>query len=113
MAMPTIIDATRALWKSDPSITPEQAKAALDVLTGKADIPIEERGKRVMDYSMSRDEVAKVLNVRPHTVSDYVRKGLIRAFRFGAKGRLASGYSAQSVNDLLAGKTNTNGKEVA
>lgn len=101
MAMKPIIDAIRGLMASDGSITPQQSHAVIEILTGKAALPIEERIKAIVDYSMSRDDVAKVLNVKPHTVSDYVRKGLIRAFRFGAKGKIASGYSAQSVRELM------------
>ena len=50
---------------------------------------------------LTKSEAAEILGVKPHTVSDYARKGLIKAFRFGAKGKLASGYSAESVRTLL------------
>ena len=91
--------AVEAILAADPSITKGQAKAALDVLTGRTasglavDAPT--------DRALTRRQAAEILGVKPHTVSDYVRKGLIKAFRFGDKGRLASGYSAQSVRELL------------
>lgn len=99
MALQTIIDATRALWKSDPSITPEQAQAGIDALLGRTSAGLAVSAP--LDRALTRQQVADLLCVKPHTVSDYARKGLIRAFRFGAKGKLASGYSAQSVRELM------------
>ena len=91
--------AVAALLDADPSITKEQAKAALDALAGRTasglavDAPT--------DRALTRRQAAEILGVKPHTVSDYARKGLIKAFRFGEKGLLASGYSAESVRALL------------
>ena len=91
--------AVEAILAADPSITRGQVKAALDVLAGRTasglavDAPT--------DRALTRRQAAEILGVTPHTVSDYARKGLIKAFRFGAQGRNASGYSAQSVRDLL------------
>jgi len=105
--LPSIETATRALWKTDPSITPEQAQAAMDALTGQTvaglAVPVP------IDRALTRQQVAEMLAVKPHTVSDYARKGLIKAFRFGAKGKLASGYSAESVRALLSGMVSADG----
>ena len=100
--LPTIETATRALWQSDPSISEAQVKAALDVLKGRTSAGLVVSAP--IDRALTRQQVAELLNVKPHTVTDYVRKGLIRAFRFGAKGKLASGYSAESVRELMEGR---------
>ena len=97
--MDTIKAATLALWNSDPSITKEQKKAALDALSGRtaAGLAVD----TPTDRALTRRQVAEILGVTPHTVSAYVRKGLIKAFRFGEMGRLAKGYSAESVRALM------------
>ena len=91
--------AVEAILAADPSITRGQAKAALDALTGRtaAGLAVD----APTDRSLTRRQAAEILGVKPHTVSDYARKGLIKAFRFGEKGKLASGYSAESVRALL------------
>ena len=91
--------AVEAIFAADPSITQGQAKAALDALTGRtaAGLAVD----APTDRSLTRRQAAEILGVKPHTVSDYARKGLIKAFRFGEKGKLASGYSAESVRALL------------
>ena len=91
--------AVEAILAADPSITRGQAKAALDALTGRTaaglavDVPT--------DRLLTRRQVAEILAVKPATVTVLTRKGLIRAVYFGEKGKLASGYSAESVRALL------------
>ena len=91
--------AVLAVVRTDPTITREQAHAALDALDGKQTGWIAVDAPK--DRALTRRQAAEILGVKPHTVSDYARKGLIKAFRFGAKGKLASGYSAESINALL------------
>ena len=88
-----------AILRADPSMTNETIRAGLSALRGETaagiavDVPT--------DRALTREQVAEILGVKPHTVSDYARKGIIKAFRFGAKGRKAKGYSAESVRALL------------
>lgn len=91
--------AVEAILAADPSITNAQAKAALDALEGRTSAGLAVDAPT--DRALTRRQAAEILGVKPHTVSDYARKGLIKAFRFGAKGKLASGYSAESVRTLL------------
>lgn len=88
-----------AILRADPSITREQTNAALDALEGRtaAGLAVD----APTDRALTRRQAAEILGLKPHTVSDYARKGLIKAFRFGSKGKKASGYSAESVRKLL------------
>lgn len=89
-----------AILRADPSITREQANTALDALEGRtaAGLAVD----APTDRALTRQQAAEILGVKPATVTAYARKGLIKAFRFGAKGKLASGYSAESVKRLMA-----------
>ena len=49
------------------------------------------------------EEVAKMLNIHPQTVSLYAKRGFIRKICCGTIGKRASRYSAQSISALLAG----------
>ena len=91
--------AIRAVCMTDPTIGQAQINAAIAALRGDGvAAPI------AADRAISRKEAARLLGVIPHTISDYVRKGLIRPFRFGAQGKIAHGYSLASVNALLEGR---------
>ena len=91
--------AVAAILRTDPSITREQAKAAMDALEGRTSAGLAVDAPT--DRALTRRQAAEILGVKPHTVSDYARNGLIKAFCFGAKGKKASGYSAESVRALL------------
>ena len=97
--MPSTKAAVLAIVRADPSITREQAKAAMDALEGRtaAGLAVD----APTDRALTRKQVAEMLGVKPATVTAYARKGIVKAFRFGAKGKLASGYSAESVRRLL------------
>ena len=82
--------AVLAIVRTDPSITREQAKAAMDALEGRTSAGL--AADAPTDRALTRQQAAETL---------YARKGLIKAFRFGEMGRLASGYSAESVRALL------------
>lgn len=97
--MPSTRTAVLAIVRTDPSITREQANAALDALEGRTAAGLAVNAPT--DRSLTRKQVAEMLGVKPDTVTLYVRKGLIKAFRFGAHGKIASGYSAESVRALL------------
>ena len=88
-----------AILRADPSITREQANAALDALEGRtaAGVAVD----APTDRALTRRQAAEILGLKPHTVSDYARDGKIKAFRFGDKGKRAAGYSAESVRALL------------
>ena len=91
--------AVLAIVRTDPSITREQANAALDALEGRtaAGLAVD----APTDRALTRRQVAEMLGVCTDTVTRYANAGLIKAFRFGVKGKLASGYSAESVRKLL------------
>ena len=91
--------AVAAILRTDPSITREQAAAALDALEGRTAAGIAVQAPT--DRALSRRQVAEILGVKPHTVSDYARDGKIQALRYGDKGKRASGYSAESVRRLM------------
>ncbi len=94
--------AIRAIAQADPSVTKEQLDAALDALAGNtaaglvAPVPI--------DRVVNRKQAAEILNIKPHTVSDYCKRGWIRPIRLGAKGKLAVGYSLESIRTLMEGR---------
>ncbi len=91
--------AVAAILRTDPSITREQANAALDALEGRtaAGLAVD----APTDRALSRRQVAEMLGVCPDTVTRYAHAGLRKEFRFGAKGKVARGYSAKSVRALL------------
>jgi hypothetical protein len=91
--------AVLAIVKADPSITREQANAALDALEGRtaAGLAVD----APTDRALTRRQVSEILGVKPATVTMYVRNGEIKAFHFGGKGKRAAGYSAESVRALL------------
>lgn len=88
-----------AILRADPSVTKPQITAALDALAGKTAAGLSVDAPT--DRALTRKQAAEILGVKPGTVTAYARKGIIKAFRFGAKGKLASGYSAESVRALL------------
>ncbi len=95
-----IAGAVRSILETDPTMTADERREMAEKLAAVSrhggDVPM------IRDRAISRREAAQMLGVKPHTVSTYARRGLIKAFRFGKKGRLASGYSAASVAALLA-----------
>lgn len=56
------------------------------------------------DRVVNRKQAAEILNIKPHTVSDYCRRGWIRPIRLGKKGKLAVGYSLESIRALMEGR---------
>ena len=94
--------AVRAICSADPSITGPQIDAALDALAGNtaAGIAVPFPTDRVVN----RRQAAEILGVKAHTVSDYCRRGWIRPIRLGAKGKLAVGYSLESIRALMEGR---------
>ena len=100
--------AVLAIIRTDPSITREQANAALDALEGRtaAGLAVD----APTDRALTRRQVAEMLGVCTDTVTRYAHAGLIKAFCFGAKGKVTSRYSAESVRALLE---RGNGKAVA
>ena len=94
--------AIRAIAQADPSVTKEQLDAALDALAGNtaAGLVVAMPTDRVVN----RKQAAEILGVKPHTVSDYCRRGWIRPIRLGAKGKIAAGYSLESIRALVEGR---------
>lgn len=94
-------DIIGAAMKADPTVTQEVREEVLHLLDGKANAGLIDH--RPMDRALTRDEVCKLMGVRPRTVTYYARRGLIRPLRYGAKGVRAMGYSEQSVRAAMAG----------
>ena len=93
--------AITALLAADLTATRQEREAITAALSGKP-----AQAQAAMDRVLSRAEAARILGVRPHTVTDYARKGVIRPIRCGRKGARAIGYSAASVQALIGGATN-------
>lgn len=93
--------AVNAILAADPSVTDDVRNAVILAMRGgnkSAD------RTKITDYALTRKEVANLFCIKPHTVSDWVRRGLLKPFRFGKQGKLASGYSAESVKALMEGR---------
>lgn len=91
--------AVLAILRADPTVDAETIRAAVAVLKGRAPAPAADA--EPVDRAIPRSRVAEILGVKPHTVSDYARKGLLVPFRMGERGQRARCYSAQSVNRLM------------
>ncbi|MCR5414417.1 MAG: helix-turn-helix domain-containing protein [Kiritimatiellae bacterium] len=93
--------AVEAVLRADPSVTTDQIREAVRVLDGKTAAGLV--NTEPLDRALSRKEVAEILGCSVRTVTDYAQRGLIRRFTFGVNGKLAHGYSADSVRALMAG----------
>ena len=99
----TTREAILALIRADLTCTRQEREAIAAALSGK---PVATQAAQPMDRVLSRAEVAKILNIKMHTVTDYARLGRIRPIRCGRKAARAMGYSAASVQALIGGATN-------
>ncbi len=90
---------------SDSTIAPEQARAALDALSGKSIVSYVNTAP--MDRVIPRPVAAQLLGVSERTVTAYAKRGKIRAIRNGAGGKRATGYSEASIRECLAGGSET------
>lgn len=88
------------LLKNDPTVGQDVRTEVLRIIDGKATPGLAD--DRPMDRALTRDDVAKLMGVKPRTVTYYARRGIIRPLRYGAKGVRASGYSEQSVRAAMA-----------
>jgi len=90
--------AIKAILATDTTITPDEAKAALDALTAK---PTQaEDGDRVI----SRAEVAALMGKSVKAVDIYGRRGVIRRVYItggGSQRAQAQGYSRNSVLEAI------------
>jgi len=101
----------KAVIAGDPTITPEMAQAALDVLAAK---PTDaEDGDRVI----SRAEVAAIMGKSVKAVDIYGRRGIIRRVYLtggGERRAQAQGYSRKSVLEAIRrGTRAASGKRTA
>ena len=94
-------NAINAICATDPSITPAMLKQALHILDGKTATAFTD--PEPMDRVLTRQQVAEIMHKDVRTVSVYARKGLIRKISCGELGKRASGYSEQSVRELMRG----------
>lgn len=89
------------LLKNDPTVEQDVRTEVLRIIEGKATPGLADTSP--MDRALTREDVAKLMGVKPRTVTYYARRGLIRPLRYGAKGVRAMGYSEQSVRAAMAG----------
>ena len=90
-------DYIRHMLASDKTIAKSVGLKALEILSGKVD------EETATDELKTRSEAAKMLRVCPVTVTNWGKRGIIRAVRIKGR-RKAVGYSLKSINELLAGK---------
>ena len=89
-------DYIRHMLASDKTITKSVGLKALAILSGKV------AEESATDELKTRSEAAKMLRVCPVTVTNWGKRGIIRAVRIKGR-RKAVGYSLRSINDFLAG----------
>ena len=100
--------ALRAIMRADASVSREQEEAAIRAAKGTP------TNTEPLDPILTVAETGKLCGGKDrHTLREWERRGWLVAIRTGAKGHRITGYTASSVRALLAGKANTNGKEVA
>ena len=93
--------ALRAILEADPSMTPDQIKAAINAANNSR--PEKITDTRPVDTILKASEVAEILKCTPRNVARIGRLGLLR--RVTPPGfRRALGYSADSVRAFMAGK---------
>lgn len=93
--------ALRAILENDPSMTPDQVRAAIQAANGTRPEGITDA--RPVDTILKPGEVATILKTSTRNVSRYARAGVLRRVRFPGASR-ALGYSADSVRAFMAGK---------
>lgn len=97
-------DIIGAAMKADPTVTEDVRKDVLRLLDGKANTGLTDT--RPIDRALTRNEVARIMGVKPRTVTYYARRGIIRPICNGEKGTRASGYSEKSVREAMERGTN-------
>ena len=91
--------AIEAIAATDPSIDRARLREGLRVIAGDVQtVPGCDN-----DRAISRAEAAQILGCSLAAISQYARRGVIRAIRLGATGARAMGYSEKSVRAVLAG----------
>ncbi len=102
MALRSTMEIVKAACAADPTINAAQTKGALAELNGEGTREMQgETPSRIF----SREQVATLMGVNRKTVTDYARRGLLVPVYSGAGGLRAQGYTGESVNALLSGKT--------
>ncbi len=100
-----MLDYTRTIitpaLRGDPTVTPEQMRAAFDALGGKSVISF--INPAPIDRVIPRSVAAQLLGVTERTVTAYAKRGKIRAVKNGAGGKRATGYSETSIRECLGG----------
>jgi len=88
------------LFNLDPTITIDEKAAVFDILEKKNAAIYTDQTP--LDRTLSREQVAQILGCSTKSVSNYAKRGIIRAICLGAKGERASnGYSEKSVREAL------------
>lgn len=102
--------ALRAILEADPSMTPEQVKAAIKAASGKPSPSITD--ERPLDTILKLEEVARIMHTSTRNVSRYGRLGYLHRVHIPGASR-SLGYSADSVRAFMAGRFPTKGSSKA
>ena len=89
--------AVAAILASDPTVSPEERKARLAPNITVAEV-------EPLDQILTPAQAVKILGRDRHTLTNWERRGLIRAVRTGADRMRITGFTASSIRALLAGK---------
>lgn len=99
--LPTTIEATRAMLRADPSLTPNDRNRLLALLRnhGKADPePTAERVERIL----RRAEAARRLGCSLRAIDTWARTGIIQKVRLPGRTR-AAGFRECDIAALISG----------
>ena len=88
----------KGLFKMDPSITSDQAKACIVFLSGSHGA-LDSHGVKPM--VVSRREAAVLMGITPRRVDDFSRLGVLRRVYYPGNSR-ATGILMSSVDDIIA-----------
>lgn len=93
--------AMSAILKADPTVSTEQAQAALDAAAGA----ITPNAVQPLARAVRPKDAALALGVSRRTVHRYAAAGLLKpVFRGKGKARRAVAYTAASINAFIEGK---------
>ena len=99
-----MLDSTKELLttvlRNDPSVTQGQRRAVVELLEGKSAAAF--RPAEPMYRVLPRKVVAELLSVTPRTVTNYARRGVLKAVRDGMVGTRTIGITEKSVRDFIA-----------
>ncbi len=99
--LPTTIEATKAIFKADPSLTPaERTRIVALLLNSGANTPTP---KDAIPRLLKRDEVARRLGCTPRTVDNLAASGALPRVKLPGRSR-SVGFRESDVTALIEGR---------